>query len=128
MPGIQQGRLTFVQIQGHAVEQLCLHGVLQHHHPACCRLLSHQEATCRSADFTFCGAYAKGPARIRGHLNHQLAVTQNQQPLPVIEPQVHGTVGVQAQAAAVSQVEVLALTTAGGQIGQQRITHRAARA
>ena len=46
--------------------------------------------------------------------------------LPRSEVQVNGATGVQAQAAAIGQVEVLALAATGGQVRQQRVTQRSA--
>ncbi|MNE79736.1 hypothetical protein D3C80_1762510 [compost metagenome] len=100
--------------------------MLQHHHAGGVLFLGDQEACTQRLHFALCGAYAQGTLRIGRHLNDQFAMTQDDQPLLVVELQIHRTVGVEAQATAVRQVELLALPAPGVQISEQGIAQRAA--
>ena len=90
-------------------------------------LLGHEEASAQCANFTFCGAHTQRTKRIGSDLDHQFTVAQDHQTLLVIEAQVHRALGIQAQAAAVRQREVLTLTAPGVQVSQQRVSPWAAR-
>ncbi|MCY1185447.1 hypothetical protein D9M73_262240 [compost metagenome] len=92
--------------------------MLQHHHTTGVLLLGDEETCTQCPDFTLGGAHAQRTVRIGRDPNHQFAVAQDDQPLLAVELQVHRAVGVEAQAAAVGQVEILALPPSGGQVGE----------
>ncbi|MNL17373.1 hypothetical protein D3C87_1384640 [compost metagenome] len=101
--------------------------MLQHHHAGDVLFLGNQETGAQCAHFALSGAHAQRADRIGRHLDDQFAATQNHQPLLIVKMQIHRTVGIQTQTAAISQIEVLALPTPGVQIGKQRVAQRAAR-
>jgi hypothetical protein len=124
---VEQSRLAFLQDRLAAVEQARLDRMLKHQNPAGITLLGHQETRAQRAHFALGGAYAQRTPGIGGHLDQQFAVAQDHQSLLSIELQVDRALGVQAQAAAIGQVEVPALPTPGVQVGEQVVAQWTAR-
>ncbi|MNS12895.1 hypothetical protein D3C72_444700 [compost metagenome] len=127
VPRVEQGRFALLQDTLSAVKEPGLDGMFQHHHATGVLLLGHQETRTQCARFALGGAHAQGASGIGRHLNDQFTATQDDQPLLVVEMQIHRAVGIQAQAAAVGQIEILPLPAPGVQIGKQRVAQRAAR-